>query len=165
MAEKKTETEKKEKKKAAKAEKKEIKKTVKKTVKKILKETKKAVKAKKADTNPETDKLVDLIEKTLSAGKAEDLVVLDLRGKSSLADYLVVATGRSARHAIALAEQVQLRLKKTGCPATLEGEEKGEWVIVDAGDVITHVFVPEARQLYCIEELWGAETPRGESGK
>ena len=122
-------------KKVVKAAKKEIKKTVKKTVKKIF-------------------------EKTLSNGKAEDIKVINLTGKTAIADYLVIASGRAPRHVTALAEQVQLRLKKTGIPASIEGEDVGDWVIVDAGDVIVHVFHPETRELYCIEELWGEETPR-----
>ena len=137
-------------KKVVKATKKEIKKTVKKTVKKIL----------KPKENAEEKKIVALIEKTLSNGKAEDITVINLTGKTAIADYLVIATGRAPRHVTALAEQVQLRLKKTGVPASIEGEDVGDWVIVDAGDVIVHVFHPETRELYCIEELWGEETPR-----
>lgn len=156
----KTDTEKK----AAKAAKKEIKKTVKKTVKKILKAKEKneklLKKAAKPKENAEERKIVDLIVKTLESGKGEDIVVINLTGKTAIADYLVVATGRAPRHVTALAEQVQLRLKKTGVPASIEGEDVGDWVIVDAGDVIVHVFHPETRELYCIEELWGEETPR-----
>jgi ribosome-associated protein len=151
-------------KKVEKATKKEIRKTVKKTVKKLLKAQEKneklLKKTAKHTENAAAKKMVELIEKTLSAGKAEDIVILDLSGKTALADYLVVATGRAPRHVTALAEQVQLRLKKTGVPATLEGGDVGDWVIVDAGDVIVHVFHPETRELYCIEELWGEETPR-----
>ena len=150
--------------KTEKATKKEIKKTVKKTVKKILKaqvkNEKLLKKAGKPKENAEEKKLVDLIVKTLENGKADDVVVINLTGKTALADYLVVASGRAPRHVSALAEQVQLRLKKTGVPASIEGEDVGDWVIVDAGDVIVHVFHPETRELYCIEELWGEETPR-----
>ncbi|MBR4127182.1 MAG: ribosome silencing factor [Alphaproteobacteria bacterium] len=117
-------------------------------------------KAAKPKENAEEKKLVDLIVKTLENGKADDVVVINLTGKTALADYLVVASGRAPRHVSALAEQVQLRLKKTGVPASIEGEDVGDWVIVDAGDVIVHVFHPETRELYCIEELWGEETPR-----
>ncbi len=151
-------------KKVEKATKKEIRKTVKKTVKKLLKAQEKNEKLLKKTVkhkeNAAAKKMVELIEKTLSAGKAEDIVIIDLSGKTALADYLVVATGRAPRHVTALAEQVQLRLKKTGVPAALEGGDVGDWVIVDAGDVIVHVFHPETRELYCIEELWGEETPR-----
>lgn len=151
-------------KKVVKAAKKEIKKTVKKTVKKILKAKEKneklLKKAAKPKENAEEKKIVALIEKTLSSGKAEDITVINLTGKTAIADYLVIATGRAPRHVTALAEQVQLRLKKTGVPASIEGEDVGDWVIVDAGDVIVHVFHPETRELYCIEELWGEETPR-----
>ena len=147
-----------------KAAKKEIKKTVKKTVKKILKAKEKneklLKKAAKPKENAEGKKIVDLIVKTLEDGKGEDIVVINLTGKTAIADYLIVATGRAPRHVTALAEQVQLRLKKTGVPASIEGEDIGDWVIVDAGDVIVHVFHPETRELYCIEELWGEETPR-----
>ena len=150
--------------KAEKVTKKEIKKTVKKTVKKILKAQAKneklLKKAAKPKENAEEKKLVDLIVKTLENGKADDVVVINLTGKTALADYLVVASGRAPRHVSALAEQVQLRLKKTGVPASLEGEDIGDWVIVDAGDVIVHVFHPETREKYCIEEIWGEETPR-----
>ena len=158
MATKKTDSAEKKTKQTVKKAVKEAKKTVKKAVKKILKDTKKQVK-KAEKENAAAVKMVDLIEKTLTAGKAEDVVVLDLTGKTALADYLVVATGRSPRHVTALAEQVQMRLKKTGVPALLEGEDVGDWVIVDAGDVIVHVFHPETRDLYRIEELWGGETP------
>lgn len=153
--------------KAVKAAKKEIKKTVKKTVKKILKAKEKTEKllkkAAKTTENAEGKKLVELIEKTLENGKAEDIVVIELAGKTAIADYLVIATGRAPRHVTALAEQVQLRLKKTGVPAAIEGDDVGDWVIVDAGDVIVHVFHPETREMYCIEELWGEETPRRHS--
>ena len=151
-------------KKVVKAAKKEIKKTVKKTVKKILKAKEKneklLKKASKVKENAEERKIVDLIEKTLENGKAEDIKIINLTGKTAIADYLVIASGRAPRHVTALAEQVQLRLKKTGVPASIEGEDVGDWVIVDAGDVIVHVFHPETRELYCIEELWGEETPR-----
>ena len=151
-------------KKVVKATKKEIKKNFKKTVKKILKAKEKneklLKKAAKPKENAEEKKIVALIEKTLSNGKAEDITVINLTGKTAIADYLVIATGRAPRHVTALAEQVQLRLKKTGVPASIEGEDVGDWVIVDAGDVIVHVFHPETRELYCIEELWGEETPR-----
>ncbi len=147
-------------KKVVKAAKKEIKKTVKKILKAKEKNEKLLKKAAKPKENAEEKKIVALIEKTLSSGKAEDITVINLTGKTAIADYLVIATGRAPRHVTALAEQVQLRLKKTGVPASIEGEDVGDWVIVDAGDVIVHVFHPETRELYCIEELWGEETPR-----
>ena len=151
-------------KKTEKSTKKEIKKTVKKTVKKILKAQEKneklLKKIAKNKENAETKKMMDLIVKTLENGKAEDVVVINLTEKTAIADYLIIATGRAPRHVSALAEQVQMRLKKTGVPASIEGEDIGDWAIVDALDVIVHVFHPETRELYCIEELWGEETPR-----
>ena len=147
-------------KKVKKESKKEIKKTVEKTVKKLLKEKKKAVKKIADKEFFEVEKVAQLAAKTLSTGKAEDIVTIDLTGKSALADFLVVATGRAPRHVTALAEQVQTKLKKTGVKATLEGEDVGDWVIADAGGVIVHVFTQEARDMYRIEELWGEETPK-----
>ena len=136
-------------------------KKIEKTVKKILKAKEKNVKKdlKTPEASPKIVKVVDLISKTLESGKAEDVLVLNLTGKTSLADFLVIATGRAQRHVVALAEQTALRLKKTGVQALTEGEDVGDWVIVDAGDVIVHIFTPEARDMYRIEELWGAETP------
>ena len=126
----------------------------------MLKEKKKAVKKIADKEFFEVEKVAQLAAKTLSTGKAEDIVTIDLTGKSALADFLVVATGRAPRHVTALAEQVQTKLKKTGVKATLEGEDVGDWVIADAGGVIVHVFTPEARDMYRIEELWGEETPK-----
>lgn len=155
-------TQEKEEKKAKKETKKEIKKTVEKTVKKLLKEKKKIQKKSVEKDSPEIEKVAQFAVKTLSSGKAENIVTIDLTGKTALADFLVVATGRSPRHVCALAEQVQTKLKKAGVKTTLEGEDVGEWVIADAGDVIVHVFTPEARDMYRIEELWGEETPEKE---
>lgn len=121
---------------------------------------KKTVKPIARPVNPYCKKIADLIVKTLSDGKAEDIVTIDLTDKSALADYLIVASGSSTRTVCALAEQVQLRLKSTAISCSVEGEDVGNWCIVDAGDVIVHIFVPEIRETYCIEELWGAETPR-----
>ncbi|MCQ2966171.1 MAG: ribosome silencing factor [Alphaproteobacteria bacterium] len=121
---------------------------------------KKALKPVARPVNPYCKKIADLVVKTLSDGKAEDIVTIDLTDKSALADYLIVASGSSTRTVCALAEQVQLRLKSTAISCSVEGEDVGNWCIVDAGDVIVHIFVPEIRETYCIEELWGEETPR-----
>jgi ribosome-associated protein len=101
--------------------------------------------------------MLGLIVHTLDEGKAEDIVVIDLEGKSSLADHLVIASGRSSRQVSALAEQVTTKLKEAGhgrVPS--EGKAHGDWVLLDAGDVIVHLFRPEVRLFYNLEKMWGA---------
>ena len=92
----------------------------------------------------------------LEDGKAEDLVTIDLHGKSDIADYLVIATGRSQRQVSALAQRLTEGLKAAGhAKLTVEGLRYGEWVLIDAGDVIIHLFRPEARSYYNLEKMWG----------
>ncbi len=82
---------------------------------------------------------------------------IDLRGKSSLADYMVIATGRSSRQVSALADQVASKLKDAGFGrVSIEGKSQGDWVLIDAGDVIVHVFRPEVRDYYNLEKMWNA---------
>lgn len=101
--------------------------------------------------------LLDLVETTLEDGKAEDLVVIDLQGKSSFADYMVIATGRSQRQVASLAERLLAALKDEGYgKASVEGLSHGDWVLIDAGDVIAHLFRPEVRGFYNLEKMWGA---------
>jgi ribosome-associated protein len=101
--------------------------------------------------------LLDLTEKTLEDGKAEDLAVIDLQGKSAIADYMVIATGRSQRQVVSLAERMLEALKANGYGrASCEGLRHGDWVLIDAGDVIIHLFRPEARAYYNLEKMWGA---------
>jgi ribosome-associated protein len=100
--------------------------------------------------------LLDLAEKTLADGLAEDVTTIDLQGKSSIADYFVIASGRSQRQVTALAERVLKALKENGygrCSA--EGLRLGDWVLIDAGDVIVHLFRPEVRSYYNLEKMWG----------
>jgi len=105
--------------------------------------------------------LTGLIEKVLDDAKAEDIVTFDLAGRSSLADAMIVATGRSDRHVGAVADQVINALKDNGIPGIRsEGMQTCEWVLIDAGDVIVHVFKPEARSFYNLERLWGPERPK-----
>ena len=109
--------------------------------------------AKKINTNDE-DKVLDIITKTLDENKAEDVVVIDLRGKTSIANQMVVASGTSQRHVASLAEKVQENLKAAGFKSAVEGEEKADWVLIDAFDVIVHIFKPEVREFYSIEKMW-----------
>jgi ribosome-associated protein len=101
--------------------------------------------------------LLDLAEKTLTDGKAEDLVVIDLQGKTGIADYMVIATGRSQRQVVALAERVLQALREHGHGrAAAEGLPHGDWVLIDAGDILIHLFRPEVRSYYNLEKMWGA---------
>jgi ribosome-associated protein len=88
--------------------------------------------------------------------KAEDTVTIDLSGKSSIGDYMVVSSGRSQRHVGAVAENVVKDLKASGAKGLrVEGLTQGDWVLIDAGDVIVHLFRPEVRGFYNLEKMWG----------
>ena len=100
------------------------------------------------------DKVLEIITQTLDENKAEDVVVIDLRGKTSIANQMVVASGTPQRHVASLAEKVQENLKAAGFKSTVEGEEKADWVLIDAFDVIVHIFKPEVREFYSIEKMW-----------
>ena len=107
----------------------------------------------KAAVQQDEDKVLEIIEKTLDGNKAEDVVVIDLRGKTSIANQMVVASGTSQRHVASLAEKVQENLKAAGFSSTIEGEEKADWVLIDAFDVIVHIFKPEVRTFYSLEKM------------
>lgn len=94
--------------------------------------------------------------------KAEDIVKIDLRGRSDVADYMVICSGRSSRQVAAIAEKLADRLKEQfGLFAKMEGKETGDWVLLDTADVIVHVFRPEVRDFYQLEKMW---LPAGELG-
>ncbi len=98
-----------------------------------------------------------LIETTLADGQAETPVVIDLRGKSSIADYMLIASGRSQRQLAALAERLLEALRARHRRASAEGLPHSDWVLIDAGDVIVHLFRPESRTRYNLEKMWGEE--------
>jgi ribosome-associated protein len=100
---------------------------------------------------------LDLIVKILDDGKAEDVVELNLIGKNPMTDYMVVASGRSQRHVAALAEQLQAKLKDEGYGANIEGLGACDWVLVDALDAVVHLFRPEVRSFYNLEQMWADE--------
>ena len=105
-----------------------------------------------------------LIIDALEDAKAEDIVGLDLTGKTSLGDFMIVASGRSQRHVGAIADRLVEKLKKSGMrDARVEGMPLCDWVLVDAGDVIVHVFRPEVRAFYNLEKMWSSERPRPEA--
>ncbi len=100
-----------------------------------------------------------LVRRSLEDDKAEDIVVIDLKGKSAFADYMVIASGRSNRQVVAIADHLAERLKQAGYGYTpVEGKQGGDWVLVDAGDVVVHVFRPEPRAFYALEKMWQMET-------
>jgi nicotinate (nicotinamide) nucleotide adenylyltransferase/ribosome silencing factor RsfS/YbeB/iojap len=104
--------------------------------------------------------LLRRIIEILEDGKAEEIVTLDLAGKSTIADYMVVATGRSARQVAALSDHLEQALPR---PVPVEGKAQGDWVLIDAGDVIVHIFRPEIRAYYNLEKMWGADLPDSEA--
>ena len=108
----------------------------------------------------EHEDLLSRILASLDADKAEDIVTIELEGRSSLADALVIATGRSARHVVAIAENLARKLKDAGYGTRpIDGASQGDWVLVDAGDVIVHVFRPEVRAYYDLEGMWSVREP------
>ena len=113
----------------------------------------------KSKTTLSPEELKDLIVTTLDQDKAEDIVTIDLTGKTSLADFMVIASGRSTRQVGALAEKLSARIKKENVIPRIEGKQTGNWVLVDAGDVIVHLFRPEVREFYAIEEIWNVTYP------
>lgn len=104
---------------------------------------------------PSSEALLDFIITSLDDDKAEDVVSIDLRGKSEIADYMVVCSGRSSRQVAAIAEKLADRLKQEfSRNSKIEGKGQGDWVLIDAGDVIIHVFRPEVREFYQLEKMW-----------
>jgi ribosome-associated protein len=109
---------------------------------------------------------LQLIETSLADDKAIDPVVIDLAGKTSIADAMVVATGTSQRHITTMAEHLIERLKAAGLIGlAAEGRGQSDWVLIDAGDVIVHLFKAESRSFYDLERLWGAAIPEPQPAK
>ena len=104
--------------------------------------------------------MLDAITRELEDRLAEDVVVIALAGKSTIADYMVVATGRSNRQVVALSEHLIKSLKDRGVIGVRpEGIPQGDWVLIDAGDIIIHLFRPEVRAFYNLEKMWGVALP------
>jgi len=113
--------------------------------------------ANRASSGLDADAVSRLVLASLEDDKAEEILAIDIRGKSSFADMLVVASGRSARHVGALADHVMRKLKDAGVKHVhVEGLPQADWVLVDAGDVVVHLFRPEVRSFYNIERIWAA---------
>ena len=111
---------------------------------------------------PDAEETLRLVLASLDDMKAEDTVTIDLDGKSSIADYMVVSSGTSNRHVSSVADRVVRNLETAGLKQIrVEGARQNDWVLIDAGDVIVHVFRPEVRTFYNIEKMWMAGQSRG----
>ena len=110
------------------------------------------------------DKISDLKEiviNTLDLNKAQDIVTIDLKDKSSIADYMIIASGTSSRHIQSLSEQVLEKLKDNGVDnSKIEGKDSNEWKLVDGVDLIVHIFHPEKRKFYELEKMWSELIPK-----
>jgi len=105
--------------------------------------------------------LKDLILKTLDSNKALDIISIDLKNKSSMADYMIIASGTSSRHIQALSEMVLEKLKTNGIKnSKIEGKESGDWKLVDGIDLIVHIFHPDKRKFYELEKIWSEIIPK-----
>tara|TARA_Y100000766_G_C18501680_1_gene409850 strand:+ start:59 stop:409 length:351 start_codon:yes stop_codon:yes gene_type:complete len=105
--------------------------------------------------------LKQIIVKTLDINKAQDIVSIDLKDKSSMADYMIIASGTSSRHIQSLSEQVLGKLKDNGLnDSKIEGKDSNEWKLVDGIDLIVHIFHPEKRKFYELEKMWSELIPK-----
>ena len=108
-----------------------------------------------AEAGQTSDAVLALVLKSVDDDKAEDIVQIDLRGRSDVADYMVICSGRSSRQVASISEKLADRLKQDmRISVRMEGKETGDWVLIDAGDVIVHVFRPEVRDFYQLEKMW-----------
>ncbi len=113
-----------------------------------------------SQAQPDAEEILALVLARLDDDKSEDIVPIELRGKTSIADFMVVASGRSQRHVGAIAEHLIEALKAVGIKRVrVEGQPACDWVLIDAGDVIVHVFQPEVRSFYNIEKMWSGTSP------
>ena len=118
---------------------------------------KKAISAKNSSST-DVQKLLSVVEVSLEDDQAIDILSIDLKNKSTLADHMVVASGRSTRHVGAIADHLVRKLKEKGVKGiSMEGQTHCDWVLIDAGDIIVHLFRPEVRDFYKLEKLWSDE--------
>ncbi|WP_341368237.1 ribosome silencing factor [Yoonia sp. BS5-3] len=119
--------------------------------------------AMKAPQSVTSESLLAAVLKSLEDDKGEDIVQINLRGKSEIGDFMVIASGRSTRQVTAMAEKLADRLKQDfGILCKTEGKDAGDWVLIDTGDIIVHIFRPEVREFYQLEKMWqpgAAATP------
>ncbi|MCK5639521.1 MAG: ribosome silencing factor [Gammaproteobacteria bacterium] len=106
------------------------------------------------------DELKKLVIDTMDDMKAQDIRELDVRGKSSITDIMVIASGSSTRQVKSITSRVAEKVKKAGLtPLGMEGEREGDWIVLDLGDVVLHVMTPQTREFYQLEKLWGDDAP------
>ena len=106
-------------------------------------------------TDADKQELLDFVLKQLDDDQAQEVVTIDLAGKSSIADYMVIASGRSTRQVASIAQKLAEKLKQNGYgPVKLEGLPAADWVLIDAGDIVVHLFRPEVRSFYNLERMW-----------
>lgn len=116
----------------------------------------------------ESDALYALVMKSLDDDQAQDIVSIPLDGKSNIADHMVIAEGRSTRQVASMAQKLAERVKQAGGEARIEGLANADWVLIDAGDVIIHLFRPEVRSFYNLERMWAVgeeDTPEAEAAE
>ena len=114
----------------------------------------------KSKKNPQkrSIELLDITKASLESNKAEDVVAINLIGKASFADHMVIATGTSQRHVASMAVHLKEKMKTTGLTEVLlEGTAQNDWVLIDGGDVIVHLFTHEIRKFYAIEKIWSSD--------
>ena len=124
-----------------------------------------AVPLKPVPTMPKDD-LHDLVMRQLDDDQAQEIVSIPLEGKSSVADYMVIASGRSTRQVAAMAQKLAEKVKQAGHgPVRVEGLPAADWVLIDAGDVVVHLFRPEVRSFYNLERMWSFEGGEAAQGR
>lgn len=121
-----------------------------------------------AEGKAESDALYALVMKSLDDDQAQDIVSIPLEGKSNIADHMVIAEGRSTRQVASMAQKLAERVKQAGGEARIEGLANADWVLIDAGDVIVHLFRPEVRTFYNLERMWAVgeeDAPEAEAAE
>ncbi len=123
--------------------------------------TPKTTSAKTTAADPAPDDLKNAVVQSIDGDKGEDIIVVDLHDKSNIADFVVIASGRSSRQIAAMADHLVERLQPgLSFRIAIEGLPQGDWVLIDCGDVVVHLFRPEVRDFYAIEKMWGLEPPK-----
>ena len=118
--------------------------------------------ARRKKTPTVTEQMLKAVETVLDDDQAMEPVVINLNGKASYADYMVIASGRNARHLGAMTTHLEEKLKAAGSTKVrVEGKSVGDWVLIDGGDVIVHLFRPDIRKQYALEKMWGMDVPAG----